>query len=313
MDDEEGRKYLAHYMIEAWRRRGGDSFMPATIRRESFSESPEITFHTANGDFRFGFGKTPFNTADADLLISDKWRMFQTLGNALPLPFTERIGKRDVRGDAEIAAGIVAKTEDPGHPFSFPLIVKPSEGSLSRHVYIARDEQELVHALRENRSDTSYGDGVLIQQFLGDEQGLFTEMRAICLDGRTQIAFDRTTDQDIPAGVLTDPAQWPGVRLRENLDIVVLAQIDVIAEYLYENYGVSYVTFDMKRDRAGRVWIVEGNVAAMGLDVMERDLMNGRRIVPGLAEKMLDKVVAAGLTPEKEPANASRGAEPEFS
>ena len=75
MSDEEGRKYLAHYMIDAWRRRGAGSFIPATIRRESFCESPEITFHHGGEDFRFAFGHTPFNSPQAERLISDKWQM----------------------------------------------------------------------------------------------------------------------------------------------------------------------------------------------------------------------------------------------
>ncbi len=313
MEDEEGRRYLAHYMIDAWRKRGGENFMPATIRRESFSESPEITFHYGGADFRFGFGHTPFNTKAAEQLISDKWEMYQSLGHVLPLPYTGIVAKNDPRSDNDIAAEIAAKAADSSSPFSFPLVVKPSAGSLSRNVFIVKDQDQLVQAIHANRADSSNGDGILIQQYLGDEQGLFTEMRAICLDGRTHIAFDRTTEADIPDDVLTDPARWPGVVLTEVTDPAITSQIDVIAEHLYENYGVSYVTFDMKRDRTGKVWILEGNVAAMGMEAMQYGLQNGRTLVPGLAEKMLDKVVASSPVLQIQPVYAHSGAEPEFS
>lgn len=287
--------------------------MPATIRREAFSESPEITFHHGGADFRFGFGHTPFNTKEAERLISDKWEMYQTLGHALPLPYTDIVAKSDPRSDHDIAADIAAKALDASTPLSFPLVVKPSAGSLSRNVFIVKDQDQFMQAIHANRADSSNGDGILVQQYLGDAQGLFTEMRAICLDGRTHVAFDRTTEADIPDEVLTDPALWPGVALTEIHDPAVLAQIDVIAEHLYENYGVSYVTFDMKRDRAGKVWVLEGNVAAMGMEAMQYGLKNGRSLVPGLAEKMLNKVVASSPALDVEPVYAHSGAEPEFS
>ena len=316
MSDEEGRKYLAHYMIDAWRRRGAGSFIPATIRRESFCESPEITFHHGGEDFRFAFGHTPFNSPQAERLISDKWQMFQTLRDELPLPYTETIAKNDPRSDAEISESVVSQTSDKWHPFSFPVVVKPSEGSLSRNVFIAKDREQLIQAIHANRMDSSNGHGILFQQYLGDEQGLFREIRGLCFDGKTRLAYERTPPETLSSAqsLVSDPAMiaQPGVVRGEVTDPAILAQIDAIAEHLYENYGVAYIAFDMKCDRSGKMWVLEGNVAPMGLDAIEREIPNSRLFLRNLTDDMLDKVIT--LSPQIVPNAAATHspAEPEF-
>ncbi|MCL4679354.1 MAG: hypothetical protein KJ017_12260 [Alphaproteobacteria bacterium] len=317
MEDEEGHKYLASYMIDAWRARGGHAAVPAKVRRESFCDSPEIIFTHGERQFSFFFGKTPFNDPQADTLISDKWLLFQTLGDQIPLPYTEFVAKDDPRDDAALVQAILQKAEDPHSPLAFPLVVKPSEGSLSRNVFIAHEAHELARAIRANRDDPDNGPGILLQRYLGDEEGLFREIRGICLDGRTMIAYERTTTQPIPDNVLTDPAHWPGVVRREVTDPAIIEQIDSIADRLHEDYGVCYVAFDMKCDRDGKMWVLEGNVAPLGLDEIERQMPNGGALIHAMAEKMLDKVMAHAPQLQYHQDYDSQGAagppEPDFS
>lgn len=294
MEDDEHHKYLASYIIDAWRARGGRDLIPAKINRESFCDSPEVVFDVGGEEKRFFFGKTPFNDEAASETVSDKWKLYRTLRDEIPLPYTEYVSKKDERRDADIRDAVLKKIADPQHDFSFPLIVKPSGGSLSRNVFIARDVEQLDRAIASNRADPDNGPGILFQQYLGDSQGLFREIRGICLDGKTMIAYDRVTHMDIPDDVVTDPAHWPGVVRREVNEPDIIAQIDAIAEHLYENYGVSYVAFDMKCDREGRMWVLEGNVAPLGLDEIERQMPNGGALIRAMTGKMLDKVLSEG-------------------
>lgn len=146
MEDEEGHKYLASYMIDAWRARGGHAAVPAKVRRESFCDSPEIIFTHGERQFSFFFGKTPFNDPQADTLISDKWLLFQTLGDQIPLPYTEFVAKDDPRDDAALVQAILQKAEDPHSPLAFPLVVKPSEGSLSPVTSLSRMKRRSLRA-----------------------------------------------------------------------------------------------------------------------------------------------------------------------
>ncbi|MCB1592001.1 MAG: hypothetical protein KDI90_06070 [Alphaproteobacteria bacterium] len=293
LDDEISHdKYLASYMIDAWRRKGGPNIIPASIHRDSFCGSPEVTFAQDGQELKFFFGRTPFNSPESERLISDKWDMFRTLQDEIPLPHTEYVSKTDPRSDVGIRDSVVRLINAPEHPFSFPLVVKPSEGSLSCNVHIVKNPCELERAIFLNRTDMSNGPGILFQEFLGDGRQLFPEIRGVCLDGEVMIAYDRVTQHDIPDDLLTNPSHWPGVLRREVTDPKVLDQIQCIAEHLYDAYGLSYVAFDMKCDKEGRLWVLEGNVAPLGLDEVERQLKNGPALVTRLADKMFDKVLA---------------------
>lgn len=131
------------------------------------------------------------------------------------------------------------------------------------------------------------------------------------------IAYERTTTQPIPDNVLTDPAHWPGVVRREVTDPAIIEQIDSIADRLHEDYGVCYVAFDMKCDRDGKMWVLEGNVAPLGLDEIERQMPNGGALIHAMAEKMLDKVMAHAPQLQYHQDYDSQGAagppEPDFS
>ena len=144
------------------------------------------------------------------------------------------------------------------------------------------------------RGEYGQGDKMLVQQYLGDENGIFREIRGICLDGECMLAYERVTDQDIPRDVLTNPSAWPGAKRQEVNDPDITAQIEKLAEHLYYQHGVSYVAFDMKCDRHGRMWLMEGNIAPMGLDDLERDLPNGRAFIEKLTNRMIDKIKFQG-------------------
>ncbi len=289
MDNPRDPKYLASYIIDAHKRRGDDA-LQLSVNYEPLHESPsvKVIFEERSADFEFGH--TPFNPEGAERLVRDKWSLYRKTQDELPWPHTESVHKTSARTNQDIRDDVVRKIADPGHPFEFPIVLKPNKGSLSRNVFIANDENELLESIQTVRNDGSNGALMLIQQYLGDEQGLFREIRGICLDGETVIAYEKATDQDIPRELVTNPAHWPGVKRHAVDDAEIIQQIDDIAQHLYQEHGVSYIAFDTKCDRDGNIWLIEGNSAPMGLYYVEHELENGSERIRTLTDKMLDKV-----------------------
>ena len=95
------RKYLASYMVDAWRRRR-DEDLQANIHRDPICESPEITIEFGHASSRFMFGKTSFNTPEADALVSDKSTFFDATYEHMMCPMTHAYEKRDGRSNEEI-------------------------------------------------------------------------------------------------------------------------------------------------------------------------------------------------------------------
>ncbi len=300
MDDNlRDQKYLSAYMVDAFKRSSPRDDMTLKIHHDSILEGhlPNISIDFKQQSHDFLFGHTPFNPKDAEELVRDKWSMYQKTKDALPWPHTEMLHKTSKKTTDDVTAEIITKINDPEHPFTFPLVLKPNRGSLSRNVHIAHDEDELHSAIKSVRSEGSQGALMLIQEYLGDDDGFYPEFRAVCFDGKAIITFDRRTDQDIPADVLTDPGHWPGVALSEVKDEKILNQMNDIAAYLKEEHGVSYIAFDMKRDREGNVWVMEGNTSPMGYYRIENDLPEGRERITELTDLMIAKIQATTAPP----------------
>ena len=277
-------------MIDAWRRRQ-DEDLHAQVHRDPICESPEVTFQFEQSSqiHRFSFGKTPFNSTEADAMMNDKWRFYETTNDALRFPYTDAIEKRSSQSDAEIAEDIKAKISDPGHVFSLPIVLKPNNGSLSQDVFIVDDENDLTQAIHTIRQNRDRGDQMLVQQYMGDENGPYPEIRAICLDGESQIVYTKNVEHATP-GSRANPSYWTGSLPVEVEDPKIMDQIDSIASHLHEAHGVHYVAFDLKVDRNGGVWILEANSSPMGLERVEREMNNGPEKIRQLTDRMIDKI-----------------------
>lgn len=279
-------------MIDAWRaHKDEDPDLKAQIHREPLFESPEVTFQFAQNsqDYRFIFGKTPFNSDDTNSFINNKWALYETLHDSIPFPHTEAMAKKSDQSHDNIRDSITAKINDPEHPFSLPIILKPNSGSLSVNVFVVEDEEQLLPAIKAIREDSDHGDQLLVQQYLGDENGPFQEIRAICLDGKGAIVFEKNTD-NATRGVLANPIYWDGAIPKEITDPDILQQIDAIATRLHNDHGASYVGFDLMHDNEGRIWVLEANAAPMGLEKVEREMPNGRHLIDDLTNRMLEKI-----------------------
>lgn len=279
-------KYLAFHMIDAVKR-DGDPQLNMRVEHDSICESPLVKIEFNQKTFDFQFGHTPFNSEAAEKLMRDKRALYDATKDFISWPHTEAIPKRsDVSMDERVGS-IKAQIDDPTHPFKWPIIIKPSEGTLSRHVYHCDNEDELREGLNRVSTDSGHGDHVLVQQCLGDEAGLFTEMRAFCFDGHTAFIFDRQTDAEIPHELLTNPTQWPGLRLSQIQDEDIVAQTDAIASHMKEQHGAVYFAIDVMCDRDGKIWMMEANSSPMSFAKIETSLEGGPHLINSLTEEMI--------------------------
>lgn len=308
MFGDEARKYLAAYLIDAFKR-ADNLDAKLNVQRDSVCESPDVTIEFKHKSYNFMFGRTPFNSDAARQLIDDKLEVYNALRGRFPVPYTEAIEKSSDRTSDDIRSDILTKINNDHHYFQFPIVIKPNMGSLAHHVFIAEDSESVLNALEQIRSDSRHGDQILIQQFMGDEDGAYREMRAICLDGESQIIFERDTEHAIPNDI-ANPDRWPGVKFKHIVDPQIITQVDQIAKYLYEKKDVSYVAFDLKCDREGKIWVLEGNSSPMGLSRLERELSNGRDLISKLTDQMIakmsDQEALESYTQEKEAAQETR-------
>jgi|GEM_PF-4019332 len=232
------------------------------------------------------FGTTPFNPPHATNVINDKWALYQAVEGHVLRPQTEAILKTDPRGDAEILEQLTGHVADSAHSLDFPFVLKPNSGSLSKNVFIANTPEEALSAISAIRKDPSCGDYLLAQQYLGDAHSAFPEIRAMCLDGECLIMYERTIDQADEANA----AIWGGETIRGIDDPSIRAQVENLARHLHQIHDMSYIGLDLKVDRGGHIWLIEGNSSPMGLEKVRQQLPDGDALISGLTSRMLDKL-----------------------
>ncbi len=278
-----GRQYLASFVYRAAKAREGFS---AVAEHDGISESPRVTVENGGLTNVFFFGSTPFNTPAARKIIDDKWTLYRAAQGHVPRPHTEAFLKNDPRSNEDVLASIMGHIEDDAHRLNFPIILKPNSGSLAKDVFLANSPEEALHAISTIRQNTSWGDYLLAQQYLGDEQGPFPEVRAMCLDGECLIMYERTIDQADDA----DAAIWGGETIQATENPLLKAQAQRLARHLHQIHDISYIGLDLKVDREGRIWLLEGNSSPMGLEKIKNQIPNGQALIDNLTDRILDKL-----------------------
>ncbi|PCJ97503.1 MAG: hypothetical protein COA45_09550 [Zetaproteobacteria bacterium] len=290
MSDVTNGKYLASYIEDAFRRNKPDNAQ-MKIKREAFMLSPMITIEFAKKSHSFSFGNTPFNSENANSFINDKWALYESTHDAFPFPYTEAIEKESVQKHDDIQQNILRQISDDQHPFTFPLILKPNSGSLSRNVFLVHDDNALLEAIKTIRTESDQGGKLLVQQYIGSPDTPDREIRALCLDGECMITYERVTSQNIPADKITNPSLWPDVQRIGVLDPQILEQINKIAQYLHEHHDVNYVGLDLKCTQDGKIWLIEGNSSPMGFQDIENEMENGKQLIHSLTNSMLERII----------------------
>lgn len=235
--------------------------------------------------FTFSGGQTPFNSAQANRFINDKWEVSQALRIRTNTPHTEKFEKDSVLSNDEMVAEIMVKIESETHPFNFPIVIKPNNGSLSENVFIVKNESTLRYAIETARCKDRNGDKVLVQQYIGPAK----EYRAICLDGQCIFAYEKNIDDAVESQE-PNPIYRQGSKAVLVVNPALLKQFSDIATGLHQDHGVQYVGLDIRVDENNMSWVLEGNSSPMGLKRVIWDIENGRDIIDSLCDRMISKM-----------------------
>jgi len=233
--------------------------------------------------FKFNGSNAPFNSEESNLFINDKWALFERIKWKINTPHTEAFSKSHSKAD--IFDELIAKIESETHPFTFPIVIKPNNGSLSKNVHIVQNEEELRIAIANNKEDLDNGELILAQQYIGPAK----EYRAICLDGKCVFAFEKNIDMAYPSD-RANPIYQVGSKAIITDDNDILSQFEDIADHLKKEHGVNYVGLDLRMDENDQIWLLEGNSSPMGLKRITIDVENGRQIISNLCALMLKKL-----------------------
>lgn len=235
--------------------------------------------------FPFQGSKSPFNSEASDKFIDDKWEVARALRLRVDTPHTEFFPKNTRLTTDEIISYITERIESETHPFTFPIVIKPNNGSLSENVHIAHNAEEIKIALEENLATKQNGDKILIQQYVGPAK----EYRVICLNGQCQFAYEKNIDDAIE-GQKANPIYWVGSKPVLVTDPNLLKQFDKIGMALYQDHGVHYVGLDVRVDENGIAWTLEGNSSPMGLKRVIFNVEGGQQLIDKLCDSMIAKM-----------------------
>jgi len=260
-------------------------------QRQGMSIKSEATpigqdYTVDNVCFSFSGGQTPFNSDQANHFINDKWEVSQALRIRTNTPHTENFEKNSAFCNDEIVADLMQKINSESHPFYFPLVIKPNNGSLSENVYIVEDEDALRSAIETVRQNDQNGSMVLAQQYIGPAK----EYRVICLDGQCLLAYEKNIDDAPITATEPNPIYRQGSKVVLVEDPALLSQFTDIAMGLYQDHGVQYVGLDIRVDANDLAWVIEGNSSPMGLKRVIWDIEDGRAIIDNLCDKMISKM-----------------------
>ena len=206
--------------------------------------------HIIINDSRFHFilGKTPFNSEQAIEFINNKWSFYKAKRLKINIPHTESFYKKGSKSIEEIVQDINQKVESETHPFIFPLVIKPENGSLSDHVYIVHNIEELKNSYQATQKSEGNGDLALVQQYIGPAK----EYRAICLDGQCIFAYEKNIDNAKENGKV-NPMYWEGSKPIIVGDKKIIEKISLISMSLYQNHDIQYVGLDLRIDENGTI------------------------------------------------------------
>jgi len=258
-----------------------------------FDHDGNLEIRIAGLPFNFFGSTSPFNSRTVANFINDKWALYDSAKLRINVPYTESFVKKEC-DDEKLTDTVLEKVESKTHPFSFPLIIKPNNGSLSSNVYIAHNREELYNAINANRIDNDNGELILIQQYIGPAE----EYRAICFNGSCVFAYEKNIDEANESTSL-NPIYWNGSKARIVDNQALLDQFSVISEYLFKEHRVTYVGMDLRIDDNKQVWLLEGNNAPMGLRRVVLDTENGKDMIDSLCDRMIADMRQTAITAQK--------------
>jgi len=283
--------YIADLVAQAARERAREAGLEVQIEHPSGRFYPPVSITIGDQTFDFHLSITPFNPKSATDIIDDKWLFFQQAGRDLNIPYSQAFVKNEADADS-IYKRTLASIEDEAHPFAFPIVVKPSHGSKSVNVCICHDEEELRAGIEMVSKDASHGAHIVVQQHVQAK----AEYRAVFFQGEIVFVYEKNPNHIEPGeavvlGQNASPDFWQGAGIGEVKDETLIERFKPIGQHVYQEYGAVYMGFDIIVDEHDDIWVIECNSSPLGLASVNKVFENGRKIVHGLAAKMLDRMI----------------------
>lgn len=228
-------------------------------------------------EFVYGYpNKMLFNNRAPKDFIDNKVKLMDAMSQYFHVPETLIFSKKTTWSSSMVFNKVLERIQDPDSAIKFPIILKPDHDSRSRGVNIISDQDALYQVLSNLKPEEFRGDNILVQQCINSAD----EYRALFFKGKCYAAYSRYPFNNI-LGVVGDDER----HLLQ--DSKSLSDLDKMAAYLYNDFNVEYIGLDVRRDREGALWVLEGNSSPMGLDILENEIPDGMEIVDSLSFDMI--------------------------
>lgn len=238
----------------------------------------------------FQHTKTPFNPEVVFGLCRDKTHAYQLLHQTVPMPESlafldcnveERYREYRIHASLEeMLAEIEAK-------LPYPLVIKRNRGFLGHQVHLCPDRAATQNALTAifNPQSQHYDYVAVAQRYLPAR----VEYRLIHAFGEPVLAYQRGTDTGFNVKYWEQPDNGPSVIT----DPTLLAELHQTVLPVYRQIDLPWVGFDLLRDEADQLWLLELN-SAPRFDHLAA--AQGDECVIAMFQRVLAKVPAAAWT-----------------
>lgn len=275
-------KYLPQYLIKACKQHP-ECGRAITYKNISEGVGPALNIHANGRDYEFVFSQSPFNDKAVVDMVIDKARAQEVLSSHILMPETKVFSKEE--GVTSITGSIRAAL-DCGE-LVYPLVVKPNKESLSKGVFIMRDESELEESLKRCAEISHSSRSILVQEYIPSDM----ELRVMFFEGEVMAIINKNL-ADIEQG-RDGPGvedEWGKAALVWDEDLK--QQLEEMTAYLSDCQGLVYGGLDIRVDsRNGDLYLLEANPAPMGYEILEFSLEGGQDIIDRITSRMLDKIL----------------------
>lgn len=275
-------KYLPQYLIKACKQHPEYGRL-ITYKNISEGVGPALSIRANGQEFDFVFSQSPFNDEAAIALIVDKESAQEALSSHILMPATTIFSKSESLHDiTALVQSMIASGE-----MEYPIVVKPNKESLSKGVFIVRDDAELQECVTRC-SEISHSSGsILVQEYIPSD----TELRVMFFEGEVIGIINKNLanieNTRVGPGV---EDEWGKVFLIHDEELK--DRLTEITRFLTEQHGLVYGGLDVRIDaRNGDLYLLEANPAPMGYEILEFKLEGGQEIIDKITSKMLDKIV----------------------
>ncbi len=202
---------------------------------------------------------TPLNSQSIRQLCRDKDYFYHFFAQTIRMPTTMAFlnpacnQKYTHYLQAKSIAEITAIVEQ---AFSYPMIVKKNSGSWGTNVFRVDHPMGLDEALRVvfDLHSAAYDYIALVQELIQ----IHREYRVVYLHRALAFAYEKSTDGARYTGNLS-PLHWENAKAIPVSDPVMLQEIDMFCQPLFERLAIPFCGLDIARDRQGEWWLIEAN------------------------------------------------------